>query len=183
MRVRRGLFVLLAAALPVTALAAPASAGTGPSQICSNGIGYQEIPVPNGVVTIGAQLRYAPTSTDNQLVVCFSNTRPDIPSTATGGALVVEFGAPGTTSARTVYANLSCPDDTGPQTVDLGNAPFGNCGLANGVSVVLGGSTTVVPAGCLLFNPLNGTCLYYNPSPVALPVPAIYVLVLNTPIL
>lgn len=183
MRLRTGVLAALAAGLTVLATAVPASAGTGASQACNDSVGYQEIPVNNGIVTIGAELFAPPTSSGNALIICFSNTVPGVPSTATGGALWVFFGTTGSPTAPTVYADLYCDDDLGAQTVDLRNPPFSHCDYANGVMVGFGTSTTVVPPGCLVFNPVGGSCLYYNPSPVTLPLPAVSVTVLNTPVL
>jgi len=179
MRIRGGIAVALATGLMLVAAAVPASAGTGASQACGDGSGYQEIPVNNGIVTIGAELGWDPTRNQNNLIVCFSNTTPGVPSTATGGAMWVFYGYNASTSSPTVTARTYCDDDLGAQTVDLVNPPFSHCDYRNGVSITFGASTTVVAPGCLLYNPLNGTCLYYNPNPVGVPLPTVHVTVLN----
>lgn len=183
MRTRGGLFTLLAAGAIVAATAVPASAGTGASQACSDGIGYQEIPVHNGVVTVGAELGWSPDRNQNNLIICFSNTVPGVPSTATGGALWVFYGVNPSTGAPSVYANLYCDDDLGPQTIDLASPPFSHCDYDNGVSINFGTSLTVLSPGCLVFSPLNGSCLYFHPTPVAVPLPTISVTVMNVRVL
>ncbi len=181
MRLRGGLAAALAAGLTIVATAVPASAGTGASQACNDGHGYQEVPVNNGIVTLGAQIGREPTQTQNYVVVCFSNTVPGVPSTATGGAFWLVFGKTGGTTAPSVYANLYCDDDLGPQTVDLANAPFSHCDYDNGVSVQFS-LLQVTPPGCLVYNPRSGTCLLSD-SGTYLPVPAISVTVLNNRVL
>jgi hypothetical protein len=171
MRVRSATAAAITTLALVALGGAPAYAGTGASQACSDHVGYQEIPVSNGIVTIGAELFASPTAPSNALIICFSNTVPGVPSTVTGGALWVFFGSDGGTS---YHANLYCDDDLGPQTVDLANPPFSHCNYHNGVSITF--STISTPGGaCVQTTP--PTCVEI--PVLTLPVPVISVTVAN----
>ena len=155
--------------------AAPASAGTGASQACNDGVGYQEIPINNGIVTIGAELGWDPTRNENNLIICFSNTVPGVPSTLTGGALWIFFGTryDGTTN---YFVDLYCDDDLGPQTVDLVNPPFSHCDYDNNVRITFGSTPVTGPIPCPVS--VLGNCLPTIPG-VSLPIPHISVTVAN----
>lgn len=157
--------------------ATPASAGTGASQACDDNVGYQQIPINTGIVTLGAELGFDPTThTANWLIVCFSNTPAGTPSTLTGGALWVFFGSnpDGTTN---YHVDLYCDDDLGPQTVDLENAPFANCDYDNNVRISFGAGVPVTgPIPCPVS--VLGTCLPDVPG-ITLPIPHISVTVAN----
>ena len=161
----------------VLAGAVPASAGTGASQACSDHTGYQEIPVNNGIVTIGAELVAAPGSLGNAVIVCFSNTTPGVPSTAVGGAIWVFFGTNGSTSAPSVYVNTVCADDLGSQTLE---PTAGSCTSLNGVTVSLT-ATTVLGSFPACFVKIGSVCSPVTP-PVGVPVPQVTVTVLGVPV-
>lgn len=182
MRVLRGVVTALAATALVTAGAAPASAGTGASQACNNAHGYQEIPVNNGIVTLGAQLTYAPTNSFNELIICFSNTTPGIPSTATGGAFWVFFGTYGGSTAPHAYVRTYCDDDLGQQTIDLEYAPFSNCPYLNDVGIdIAPAPTTLVAPGCVVSTIATGCLL--TTAGITAPLPRVSITVANVTVL
>lgn len=158
-RLRTSLLTAVLTCAAVVGLAAPASAGTGWSQHCSNGAGWFEYSVPNATVTVGVELVYSPTSPTNFLIVCYSTTPIGTPSDVAGGVVFLSFGTNGSTSSPSAYANLHCNDDQGDQTVDL------RCAYGNAVAVQVDDRpvvTTPPSTFCVLSGP--GGCQLYLPG-------------------
>lgn len=85
MRIRNALTVVTAAVVLVGVAAAPASAGTGASTICSDGAGGTEYPV----LTTGGTL--AAERNGSRLYICYSTAEPGTPGDVTGGLIMVDL--------------------------------------------------------------------------------------------
>jgi hypothetical protein len=146
-----------AAALIVGLTAVPASAGSGASQACTDGIGY----LANGVtspVTVSFEVSHEPTKTDYKTVwVCYSTTAWGQPNAIVGGALVLEVATATDTTYPGAAVVLNCFPDTGvsvgPLTCRYGTsantAPF---------------DAGTTPAGGTCLVAVNGACQYYLPG-------------------
>jgi len=158
MRIRDLVAAVGAAALLVGLTAAPAAAGTGASQICTDGIGWfgQGLTSP---VTLALEVSYDPLNPAHQTVwLCYSTSATTTPNSIIGGAIGIDvwtgtdpFANPG------AYVALHCWGDAnvsvGPLTCFVPNS-------ANTAPV----DVVPVPQGQICLVALNGTCLYTIPG-------------------
>lgn len=154
MRVRNVLAALGAAALLIAGT--PASAGTSWSTLCSDGIGYLEMPILTTPITLAAEIAWAPGGDHQTVWLCYSTTPVGQPGTITGGALAVDIWA-NTTNNPGVYVGLGCyPDFT------TGVGP--SCGFANSLNIAPSDIQVSTPNSTICLLSLGSGCLLWVPG-------------------
>lgn len=148
-----------AATLLVGLTAAPAAAGTGPSQWCTDGVGY----IGTGLttpVTVSFEVYESPTNTNHQLVIlCYSTSATTTPNSIIGGAIVLDVWTDTGTAHPGGYVALTCAGDSGVSVGPL------TCHVPNSANVTpFDASAYLAGSTCLVA--LNNWCYYYIPGVV-----------------
>lgn len=162
MRVRKIIATVGAAVLLAGLTASPASAGTGPSQWCTDPWGYLGLGASTPV-TLAVEVAHPPTSTGHQTVwLCYSTSATSTPNSIIGGAVGVDVHTDTGTTYPGAYVAIVCAPDAnvsvGPLACHVPNtanvAPFDVAGT---------------PAGGTCLVALNGWCQYYLPGVAVYP--------------
>lgn len=155
MRIRSLAAALSASVLLVGLGAVPASAGTGASQACLDGIGWNF----NGLstpVTVAYEISY-PVGNSQQVWICYSTTAYGQPNAIVGGAIRLDIDTNTGLAYPGAYVAIQCLPDSG---VSVGPVVCSYANSAN-VSPFDVSATTQGPA-CLVW--LNGVCLLQIPG-------------------
>jgi len=158
----RKIATTLATTLATTAalvgvLAAPASAGTGASQACTDGIGWFSVG-HDDLVTIALEVSYDPLNPSLQQVwLCYSTTSYGQPNAIAGGAIRVDVATDTGTTYPGVGVGLYCLPDSG---VSVGPV---TC-FAGGNTHTAPFDVSTTPAGGTCLVALNGSCLAFIPG-------------------
>jgi hypothetical protein len=158
----RSVLSAVAAVLLVPVLAAPAQAGTGVANWCSDGVtgpGGVEILVLNGPITVGIEIDRALTDTGPQRIrVCFSDSAPGEPSRLVGGEVSVFVGLVGGTAAPEAFVALECIPDLGPTGV------FPTCWQPVGAIVALDDIAVSTPDSAFCLVSIGPDCVRWLPG-------------------
>lgn len=163
MRVRSVLSAFAAGILGAGLLAAPASAGTGPSQWCSDSFYWQRVVVETPV-TIGIEITYPPGTQHNQIVICYSTSATTTQNSIIGGNIVVDTWLDTFSATPGAYARIDCNGDSyvsvGPVTCSAANSA--NVAINDVVPSIVPNAACLVSvgAGCAVYLP--GVKVYPN---------------------
>ena len=157
MRIRNLVAALGAATLLAGLTATPASAGTGASTWCSDGVGYREIPILTSPVTVGIEVGYPPASGEQVLVICYSTSAVGQPANVTSGAIVVHVVRDTGTAYPGAYVGLGCYPD-----FVTGVGPL--CAFANSANVAPGDVSVTTPPSSICLVSLGSGCVAYVPG-------------------
>lgn len=156
MRVRSLLAAFGAATLLVGLTTAPATAGTGVSTWCNDGVGYREFPILTSPVTVGIEVASAPGSANQLVVVCYSTSAPGQPANVTSGAILLHTVSNTGTVEPGAYVGIACLPD---HVTGIGPA----CGFANSANMTPGDvGVSQQPAACLVM--VGSTCAAFVPG-------------------
>lgn len=157
MRLRDVGVALVATVLFVGFAAAPASAGSGPSQACTDGAGYLGIGYDD-LVTISFEVQHDPLNPSMQSVwLCYSTTAAGHGDGIVGGAIRLDVVTNTGTTYPGVGVGVHCLPDAG---VDVG--PL-SCWAGAGANTAPFDVTTT-PAGGTCLVALNGSCQAFIPG-------------------
>lgn len=156
MRIRSLTAAFAAAVLLVGVGAVPASAGTGASQACLDGVGWNF----NGLsspVTVAYEIQNPPDWNVQHIWICYSTTSYGQPNALVGGAIRLDVHYDTGLAYPGAYVALQCLPDSG---VSVGPVV---CSYANSANVApFDVSASVQGPACLVW--LNGLCLLQIPG-------------------
>ena len=155
MRIRSLVATVGAATLLSGLMAAPASAGTGPSRWCTDPYSYLSLG-PSSPITLAVEVSYEPNTSTNQVWLCYSTSATSTQSSIIGGAVGVGISTSTDLADLVATVTLSCKGD---DYVSVG--PL-ECGVVNGVGAVPS-DVYAGPAGSVCLVALDGSCVYYLP--------------------
>ncbi|HWL36443.1 MAG TPA: hypothetical protein VNQ77_09630 [Frankiaceae bacterium] len=157
MRVRNAFAALAAASLLAGLTATPATAGTGSSGACSDGVGYREVVVLTSPVTVAVEISYAPNTTHQNVLVCYSTSSPGQPASVTSGAVAVDVWTNTGTAYPGAYVGIGCYPDfvtgVGPE-----------CAFANSANLTVGDVAVATPPSSICLVSLGSGCVAYVPG-------------------
>ncbi|HVF05925.1 MAG TPA: hypothetical protein VNA20_13870 [Frankiaceae bacterium] len=179
MRIRNVLTALGTAVALVGLSATPAAAGTGPSQWCTDGVGWFGQGVTNPV-TLSVELYESPTNTNHQtLWLCYSTSATTTPGSIIGGAVGLDIYTDTGTTTPGAYVALHCAGDSGVSVGPL------SCFYPNSANAAPG-EVQGTPAGGVCLVALNGWCQYYVTGLAAYtnasPHPLLHIMLVGVPV-
>ena len=157
MRIRTIVAAVGAAALLAGLTATPASAGTGSSTWCSDGIGYREVPILTSPVTVGVEVAHPPGSNEQYVLICYSTSAVGQPASITSGAIALHVVRDTGTGYPGAYVGVGCYPDFA-----TGLGPV--CAFANSVNVAPGDVGVSTPPSSICLVSLGSGCVAYVPG-------------------
>lgn len=154
--------LIAAAGAALLAAAVPATAGSGPSQYCSDQYGSIILPARDLVtspITFQVEFTNTPGTTYQVIYVCYSTSSTTNPNSIVGGAVAFEIYADTSTADPGAHVNVSC---LGDQNTSVGPITCGT--QRNSVNVGTGdalGAVQTRPSTCALW--LNTGCVVSVP--------------------
>lgn len=158
MRVRSLVTTFVATAAFLGVATAPASAGTGPSQWCTDGVGWLSLG-PSSPVTVAVEWSRDPLNVSHQtLVLCYSTSATSTPGSVIGGAIVLEIYTNTTTVNPGAHVAVHCVPDW---NVVVGPVP--PCYYPTGIGTQVNDVYTPTAGGACLVT-TNGVCQVFVPG-------------------
>ncbi len=155
MRIRT-ILTACAAALLLTGVQ-PASAGTGASNFCDDGVGWQQVALLTTPITVGLEVSAPPGGNSQRLILCYGVGAEGQPNTGTGGAIVVDVVTTTSTVYPGAFVDLLCYPDYA-----VGFAP--SCAAAASADFALDDASVTTPPNSVCLVSVGSGCAAYVPG-------------------